>query len=152
VVASIAAFEAFVCASCFLALTSADPASPAFEASARWVLLLRIPVGVMYFWTGLEGFLAYRMARRREALGFADPVVTNRLLLWCWVGWASCANNGVATLLHVQGKSPTTDPFAAMVLSLGGSMGALLLYLAFLPPKRYLRFIERRGAVAHSTP
>jgi hypothetical protein len=146
-VASISVFEAYVCLSCFHAISSAEPSSPAFDATTRWVLLLRLPVGVMYFWTGLEGFFAYRMARRREALGFADRVVTNRLLLWCWVGWAACGNNLVATVLHAQGKSPTTDPFAALVMSTGGCVGALLLYLAFLPPERYLRFVQRRAEV-----
>lgn len=146
-VASIAAFEAYACVSCFQAITSAIPSSPAFEATSRWVLLLRMPVGAMFFWTGLEGFFAYRMARRREALGLADRVVTNRLFLWCLVGWAMCANNGVASVLHAQGRSPTTDPIAALALGAGGCVGALLLYLAFLPPERYLRFIRRRAEV-----
>ena len=147
VVASIAAFEAVVCIGCFQAITNADPSSPAFAATRGWVLLLRFPVGAMYFWTGLEGFLAYRMARRREVLGLADRVVTNRLFLWCLVGWVSFVSNGVASVLHALGKSPATDPVAALVMGTGGCAGALLLFLAFLPPERYLRFLRRRSEV-----
>ena len=36
----------------------------------------------------------------------------------------------------------------SLVLAVGGSVAATFLYLAFLPPDRYLRFLRQRATVA----
>ena len=35
-----------------------------------------------FLWSAIEGFVHHRNARKRMALGLADPVVTNRFFVW----------------------------------------------------------------------
>jgi hypothetical protein len=100
-------------------------------------------------WGTFEGFRAYKMARRRLALGLADPVVVNRLFLFgCWFGlmglmpitffvsrWAFRASE-LEWALQIPPK-------------LVASGMAVALVLTFFPPRRYLNWV-RRTAQPHS--
>ena len=60
------------------------PAGP-YEASTSLFLLL--PVYASYLWVFLESFRYFALLRRRRRLGLADPVITNRFLLFAiWTG------------------------------------------------------------------
>jgi hypothetical protein len=48
--------------------------------------------------------------------------------------------------MHLRGQSPLADPFAATALAVAGFAGAVLLYLAFLPPSWYRRMIAAQTA------
>ena len=80
-----------------------------------------------------------------EAVGIGDRVVSNRLALWAANGLVSLSCALVSGLLHLQGRGPLADPRAATVLGLGGVAGAALLYLAFIPPRWYLRRVTAAG-------
>ena len=85
------------------------------------------------------------MVQRRAAIGLGDPVIANRLLLWCLTCVCTIANMAVSCALQLAGMFPTADPVAAAALAFGSSVATALLYLVFLPPERYLRFIENRA-------
>jgi hypothetical protein len=105
-----------------------------------------------------ESFRYWRKLRRRLRLGLADPVVTNRFLLWAV--WAACA-----TLTYVADLASRTlywlifgtilpvpeyldvmvAPTIAVTMVLG-AVSAMMLFLTFFPTPAYLRWVEARGA------
>ena len=118
-----------------------------------WAGRTAAPLGIAF-----ESFRYWRMLRRRLRLGLADPVVTNRFLLWAV--WAACSTlNFVADLASrafywlafgtiqpvPEYLAATVGPtiIATMVL---GSISAVTLFLTFFPTPAYLRRVEARAA------
>lgn len=128
--------------------TTGDPAAHSLTAARPWVVWIRFPFTLGLVWTGIEAFRQYGMARRRLALGIGDPVVVNRFMLWGLVSVFTVLNNGVATALQAQGRGPSNDPVGALVLAVGGAVGGALVYLVFMPPQAWLRFVRKRAATA----
>lgn len=129
-------------------------ASPAdvgsFEAAQLWTGLLRVPVISCFAWTSVEGLHNWRMARRREALGLGDPVVTNRFLLWGVVGLIQTAVNTLSAVLHANGVGIMSSPLGLFVVAVAGLLGAVFLTLTFMPPPAYLAFVRGRAAAPGS--
>lgn len=109
-----------------------------------WVSALAT-TGVLLWGSG-ESLYYYALMRRRMRLGLADPVVTNRFLLWgLGIGAA-----GLGCVISVSGQMITGHhmlevPWITLSNSLHGFMAALLMWVAFLPPAFYRRFIESRA-------
>ncbi len=102
-----------------------------------------------YVWCFAEASSYYRNMKKRRAHGLADPVVTNRLLLWS--GYA--ATGMITEFLYMTGAaiagSEGSYPFifdAIMIVMT--TAGSLLILLAFFPPPAYLRWVARRAAPA----
>lgn len=93
-----------------------------------------------FLWSAVAGLQEHAQARRRLALGLADPVVTNRFLLWGLFG--VCATTLLVVgmlgtwLAEVPGQPPL--PLALLVSGLGIG-AATCMWLAFFPPQAYLR-------------
>jgi hypothetical protein len=130
------------------ALYASPPDMASFEAGKLWTGLLRIPLICGVAWTGFEGTHAYRMARKRLALGLSDPVVTNRFLLWGIVGFAQVAIHSVSLLLHFMGIGMMVTPLGLFVVSIGSAVGSICMWLVFIPPAAYMRWVEGRSAAA----
>ncbi len=94
-------------------------------------------------WTATEGLRHYRMMRRRLALGLAEPVVTNRFLLWGLTGLVSMTWNGVVSSYLLAGVNINAHPVPVLAISLGGLASAVCLVLIFMPPAWYLRWLAR---------
>ncbi len=98
-----------------------------------------------YVWLPIVALRYWNMLRKRLPLGLSDPVTTNRVLLW--------GLTGVVTFLYcvVAGITAYLDLWVrygeAMFLCTGVmmSVGALLGWLAFVPPARYLAWVEGRA-------
>jgi hypothetical protein len=111
--------------------------------SAGYVIALVLQA-VPFALNALSGFRHHGRLRRRIALGLADPVVANRIWLW--------AMTSVVVVLQYAWSIGSaafgfgTDPRSsgAVIGSLGLTL-SLLLTLAFLPPKAYLRWLAARG-------
>jgi len=96
-------------------------------------------------WLSFEGFRYYGLMKRRLSLGLADPVVTNRFLLWAVAGVS-----GVVLLLTavppvfldpVQDKALlVTDLF---IFSAAGMIASVLYWLTFFPTAAYRRRLCR---------
>lgn len=124
-----------------LAWTTVGAGTASVHAIRPYGLAFVAVLGLTFAWGGAESIHYWAMARRRQALGLCDPVLTNRFLLWgiaSAAGAALCAS--IAAFLAVgivYGRSPlalgTTAAFGAVI--------SLSWYLAFVPPARYLRFI-----------
>lgn len=97
-----------------------------------------------FVWATVETGLAWRAARRRLALGLAEPAVVNRFGLFA-VGCGCFVGINLAT---AGSKLPAAAP-----LALGLDLGRALLYaatalfvvLAFYPPAAYRRRVAASG-------
>ncbi|MBW2542178.1 MAG: hypothetical protein JRF15_08810 [Deltaproteobacteria bacterium] len=106
-----------------------------------------------YIWCSVEGAMYYANMRKRARHGLADPIVTNRVLLWsCYA-----ISGAITELLYMTGVavggSGGSYPFifdAIMIVTT--TAGALLILLAFFPPPAYLRWVASDEAAASDTP
>lgn len=106
-------------------------------------------IGVVdYFWANGESWRQYWMLSRRQRLGLADPVVTDRLRLWSLglstavvasITLAVCQSIGIGVAGTQVGLLTT------VVVALVSSS---CLWLAFLPPAAYLARVRRLAGEA----
>ncbi len=108
------------------------------ENPVRWLEAAAI---LVYSWTAYEGFRCWEQARRRLALGLADPLVVNRFLLWGWIGAFALVSVAPAFFISLAGGDGTTSVFARLGTGFGGLACAIAMQLAFLPPAAYRRWI-----------
>jgi len=100
-------------------------------------------------WGSIEALRYWRMMRRRSALGLADPVVTNRFLLWgIGAGAAGVGTTIGAIASFATGVASLEIPWVVASSSAHGLVAAIAMWLAFLPPKSYLRFVARQESGA----
>lgn len=97
-------------------------------------------------WGGLESARWRRMLRRRLALGLADPVVADRFRLWSVGMFAAAGVAALSTGLELAGLSLTGSTVGSLVVAVGGLVSATSLWLAFVPPRSYLRRLAARTA------
>lgn len=104
-----------------------------------WLDLSARLVGTV--WLTIEGAIYYGMMKRRLRLGLAEPIVTNRFLLWTLAG----ALSAVILLTSVPPNflDPATQAnllaLDLVVFSLAGIGISAFYFLVFLPPARYRR-------------
>ncbi len=115
------------------------------EAGARptrpFMLPQQITVAVSYLWTAIEGIRWYGLSKKRMALGLSDPQVANRFLLWGYAGLLAAGGIGVSTLRLFTAPDPLNDPVAMLAIGVAGFGSAVVIYLAFLPPRFYRRWL-----------
>jgi hypothetical protein len=119
------------------------------DMSAIWSLFPSLVSGAGFAWTGIEALRYWPLLRRRRALGLADALVVNRVLLWGLVGVSSTIINVNNILAIVRGVNTMMDPGTALVTAVLGCFNAAALFLAFLPPASYARWV--RGGAAPPT-
>ncbi|MGI9591305.1 MAG: hypothetical protein ACR2P8_08050 [Myxococcota bacterium] len=103
-------------------------------------------------WVATEAFVYWLRMKRRLRLGLADPVVTNRFLLWSLgSAFAFLGSSIGAGVIAATGFGSRLIPALALVLCAHGLLAAVAMWLAFLPPPRYRRWIERRSQRSRAT-
>ena len=120
-----------------------DPRPNAPMTTGFW-FSVSIRIGI-YGWATVEALAYWAQLRRRMNLGLADPVVTNRILMWAM-------GTGSITLLWVRAAylgMASTEGVAA----LGGLVQTALIlwcvaafWLSFFPPAAYQDALRRRAA------
>jgi hypothetical protein len=106
-------------------------------------MFLRLLVMV---WNSVESLLYWGRMRRRLLLGLADPVVTNRFLLWGVSSAAAFFGSGlIFVFVTVTGMNPNQVPSLSLIVSFHGLVAAIAMWFAFLPPAFYVRWIENRA-------
>jgi len=101
-----------------------------------------------YVWTAVESFHYRALLRRRVPLGLADPLVAERFGLWGWTSVFAAGSIAPATWAMVTGGDPNS-PLSHLVVGVCGLASSAALYLAFLPPAAYTRYVrESAPAVA----
>lgn len=105
----------------------------------NWIELTSQVIG--YGWTASESLIYYLSMRRRVEHGLADPVVTNRLLLWGVYAGMYCASQvGYGFVLALYEDLTTLDTFLGALTV----VGQFTLALAFFPPAHYVRWLRAR--------
>jgi len=99
-----------------------------------------------FAWAGAEALIYWRKLVRRERLGLADPIVTNRFLLW---GGCCAATSPIALwvfTLAVRGHGLGSGYAPAeLATSVGGLINGLVWLLTFVPPAWYVRLVQKRS-------
>jgi hypothetical protein len=94
-------------------------------------------------WGSVEALRWFGLMRRRARLGLADAVVTNRFLLWGIAAGSAGIGSLIGTVVPlVTGVSQREIGWLTMSSSLHGLVAAVAMWLAFLPPRSYLRWIH----------
>jgi hypothetical protein len=104
---------------------------------------------VGFSWCAFEAARYRSMYVKRLALGLADPVIANRFLLYA-IWTAAMATMPVVMGLSVLLDAGGTSWRSGLTLGTRG-VGAVVLvtmWLIFMPPRAYLRYIEARHARA----
>ena len=97
-------------------------------------------------WSASESLGYHSRLRRQLALGIANPVVVNRFLLWGVSSAASVIGTGVNAWFAWSGPLSVLHPAALLASAVCGGAGSIVMLLTFVPPARYVRFIESRHA------
>jgi len=119
----------------------ADPLHPGAGAS-----LVSLLCTLNLLWGAAESIRYWRLMRRRLRLGLADPLVTNRFLLWgLGIGAAGVGSLISLGVQQVVGLSMAELPVLTFSNSLFGLASALLMWVAFLPPAAWRRWVQRRA-------
>jgi len=119
-----------------------DPGDP---VSPSQLLQSALLVGAL-LWGSFESLRYWVLMKRRARLGLADPVVTNRFFLWGLGAGAAGLGSGLATILSIVTGLSTQAPAIVASSSAHGFVAALAIWLAFLPPAVYVRWIGRPDA------
>lgn len=94
-------------------------------------------------WLAAEGAIYYGMMKRRLRLGLAEPLVTNRFLLWTMAGGSSIVM--MLTSVPPMFLDPVADAnlltLDLFVFSIAGVAVSALYFLTFLPPEGFRRWI-----------
>jgi hypothetical protein len=103
-------------------------------------------------WMVLESFHYWGLLRRRAALGLADPAVTNRFFLWGLGSLFTALATWVASAPYAIAQHPAAilaiTPSVRVATAISGVASVTCSYLAFVPPRGYLRWIRRRARQA----
>ena len=108
-------------------------------------LTLLAALFVAFAWGALESFLGHAAARRRLALGLADPVVVDRFLLWGAANAASAALLVVLAVCVASGMVILREPLPLSVMAASGLVMSACWSLTFFTPARYRRLVIARA-------
>ena len=119
---------------------------PGFRSDHIWIWIENLAQIAVYGWGCVEALLYYTGARKRAALGLADPLVANKFALW---GIYSGSYGIVQLQFIIALASP--DGYTGLgqldiVLTL---IGVMALWIAFFPPRFYQAWL--RGASSTET-
>ena len=80
-------------------------------------------------------------------MGLGDPVVANRFLLWGIGAGAAGLGSAIGTLVQlVTGVVSTQVPWVLASSSAHGFVAAVAMWLAFMPPAAYTRWVGARAS------
>jgi hypothetical protein len=118
-----------------------------------WMLSSSVNVVVCMMWGSLESLRYYALMRRRARLGLSEPLLVNRFLLWGLGIGAAGVGTLVGSVWMWLGNAGARElDGATLSNSLFGLTSAVCMWMAFLPPAPYRRWIERRAGAAAAMP
>jgi len=118
-------------------LVAADPALDSAQAARFWLLWCFVAYGGTFAWSAFESLRQRGMARRRLALGLADPWVVHVFLLYAIYSLAATGivlANVVAVLLQ---RNLATSLVVLGPSAVLGVVAAASISLVVAPPARY---------------
>lgn len=89
----------------------------------------------------------YRHMRKRQVLGLADVVVTNRFGVWgVSAGASSVLVFCILAISLTRSTELGNDPLSAALVSATGVVSSIGWWLSFMPPAAYTRWLRRQNA------
>jgi hypothetical protein len=137
-------------AGAFAACLGAQALGPGFEdyltnTYGPWRQSMNVSI-VCSTWAGVEALRYWWMLRRRQRVGLADPVVSDRFRLWATAMLTASLISITSMVLESLGIQMMGTAMGACVVGPLGLVISASLWLAFLPPAAYLRRIRARAA------
>jgi hypothetical protein len=124
-------------------------ADPGFLAAAQnrgaGLRGLEVLAGVSLAWAAIESVSYAGKLRKRLALGLADPLLADRMRLWTVAIVAAQTLNAASLVALAFGVDLTTWRYGGALIGPIGLVAALSMWLAFLPPARYRRYVAGRA-------
>jgi len=94
-------------------------------------------------WGSGESLYYWSRMRRRLKLGLADSVIVNRFLMWGLGAGFAGVGTGIGVTAEIMTGIPTLQiPWVVSTSSVFGFVAAVSIYLAFVPPERYVRYVR----------
>jgi hypothetical protein len=125
-------------------------ASPeeAIIAGLPYGIASNILVGIGMAWSAVEAIRQWSLSTKRARVGLADPLVANRMLLWGLFTGGSFVTNVVSVVDGFLGMDPGQHGPSIAIVSALSLVSTASLWLAFLPPKAWIRRIRGGEASA----
>ena len=79
-------------------------------------------------------------------LGLSDRVTTNRFGLWALFGASTSLLNAAFMVVQLAGHSPAESAIVHVSSAVFGAISSAAVFLALLPPPRYLARLEADAA------
>ena len=120
-----------------------------YRTDLPWTWLELGAQAFAYAWTLGEAGAYYVKLRRRLAHGLADPVLTNRLLLWSGYAGAMLASH--LFLVAAQSAAHATGSYPALYDSFQAGLtlvACAALWLAFFAPEAYRSWLRATSSAA----
>jgi hypothetical protein len=127
---------------------AADSAEELLASVMTWGGLSLVMSAGAFAWSSYAALSEWSLHRKRLALGLADPVVTNRLLLWGLMGITIIAIVVIDTAALYSGSDFARLTIIPLATSAGGLLYGAFLALAFFPPASYVAALRRRHGSA----
>lgn len=99
--------------------------------------------GIVFAWMSAESLQYYRLMRKRQRLGLADPVVTNRFGVWgVSAGASSLLIAGLLSVQLTRNILLGDEPLSSALISATGLVNTVGWWLTFMPPAAYTRWLK----------
>jgi hypothetical protein len=99
-----------------------------------------------YLWAAFESFRYHGVLRRRARLGLVDGELVNRFLLWGVGSTCGFLLFAAGMANRLVSETGGVNPVALALQPFFGAAGGVCIWLAFFPPRFYLRRVVGREA------
>jgi hypothetical protein len=106
---------------------------------------IEVVTGAVLAWASFESIAYALKLRKRLRLGLADPLVADRVRLWAYAMVSAQILNHLSIAAVAMGGDLVTWQYGGAVVLVLGLVAAFSMWLAFLPPATYRRYIAARA-------
>jgi len=113
-----------------------------------WAML--ISQGGCYTTLGWASFRHARMLHRRSALGLADPLTANRMLLWALSNLCIVVSYVYTIGLGIMLRNGLPNIYNPAVISACGLLSAVFIGFAFFPPQAFVKRVRANATMGEA--
>jgi uncharacterized membrane-anchored protein YitT (DUF2179 family) len=124
-----------------------QPGLVAFVETGRGIWRFHAVIAtVPLLWAAFESYRYHLLLERRRRLGLSDPVIVDRFRLWSISTLLAASVTFVSISLEMQGQALVNAPIGGVAIGVFGSLSAGAMWLAFMPPAAYVRWVSARAS------
>ena len=129
-----------------VSMATAPADAPSSEATWLTGMMVLLLFTTAFGWAAIEAGLYYARLRKQVVLGLVEPVVSNRFLLWSISTGAAALLGLFLSAVHGRGEMLTMALVPSLAICVVSLVTGTGMYLAFLPPRAYLSWVQSRAA------